>query len=60
MNDRGTVRLETGRLILRRFTADDAADMFHNWAGDAEVTRFLVWPPHAGVDVTAAVIAAWM
>ncbi len=30
MNHIGTIRLETDRLILRRFTKDDAEEMFNN------------------------------
>ncbi|UQZ90736.1 N-acetyltransferase [Deltaproteobacteria bacterium Smac51] len=56
----GTVKLETDRLILRRFTMDDAYDMYANWAGDDEVTRFLVWPTHAGLDVSREVIDGWL
>ena len=47
MNKIGTEPIETKRLILRRFTTDDAEDMFNNWASDPEVTRFLTWPTHA-------------
>lgn len=43
MKHTGTVTLETERLILRRFTADDAPAMFANWAADKEVTRYLPW-----------------
>ena len=43
---RGTVRIETARLILRPFDCADARDMFQNWASDPEVTRYLSWPPH--------------
>lgn len=41
MNHKGTVTLETERLILRRFTMDDAEAMFRNWASDPEVTKYL-------------------
>ena len=41
----GTVDLETKRLKLRRFTLDDAQDMFDNWASDPEVTIFPMTPP---------------
>ena len=41
MKHKGTVRLETERLILRKFTPEDALPMFRNWASDEEVTRFL-------------------
>jgi len=47
----GTVTLETERLILRRFTVDDAQTMYNNWACDPEVTRYLMWPTHTGVEV---------
>lgn len=39
MNHCGTEYIETGRLILRRFTVEDAGAMFRNWALDKEVTK---------------------
>lgn len=60
MNHIGTHRLETERLILRRYALDDAPAMFKNWASDPEVTRYLTWPPHASVDVTRMVIQSWL
>ena len=36
---KGTRPLFTQRLRLRRITADDAAAMFENWAGDERVTQ---------------------
>ncbi|MBR2571246.1 MAG: GNAT family N-acetyltransferase [Clostridia bacterium] len=56
----GTVRLETERLVLRRFTAEDAQAMYRNWASDGEVTRFLTWPAHAGPEVSKAVLEEWV
>lgn len=38
MKHSGTQRLETERLVLRRFTQQDAAAMYKNWAADGEVT----------------------
>jgi ribosomal-protein-alanine N-acetyltransferase len=52
MTHKGTVTLETERLILRRFTTDDADAMFRNWASDPEVTKYLTWQPHTSIDVT--------
>ena len=60
MNKAGTQRIETDRLILRRFRSEDAEDMYANWASDPEVTRFLTWPPHSSVDVTKALLADWI
>ena len=56
----GTKRLETGRLILRRFTVLDAEDMYRNWASDPEVTRYLTWPCHASAEATAALLENWV
>ncbi|MBQ3467481.1 MAG: GNAT family N-acetyltransferase [Oscillospiraceae bacterium] len=55
----GTQTLETERLILRRFTVRDADAMYTNWAADPEVTRYLTWPAHAGVETSRAVLADW-
>ena len=60
MNKAGTQRIETDRLILRRFRSEDAEDMYANWASDPEVTRFLTWPTHSDVDVSKAVLADWI
>ena len=60
MNHLGTTVLETERLILRRYTLGDAPAMFRNWASDPEVTRYLTWPPHAGVDVTRQLMENWV
>ena len=46
----GTTKLETERLILRRFTIEDAESMFNNWASDEEVTKFLTWPTHKSIE----------
>ena len=52
MNHCGTVQLETDRLILRRFTVNDAESVFFNWASDDEVTRYLTWPTHQSTAVS--------
>ena len=60
MNHLGTVELETTRLKLRRFTVEDAENMYKNWASEDEVTRFLTWPPHANVNVTRELLSTWV
>lgn len=60
MNHCGTQRLETGRLILRRYINADAAAMYKNWASDQEVTRFLTWPTHPNQEVSGRVIEDWV
>lgn len=51
MTHKGTVMLETERLILRRFVAEDAEAMFRNWVNDPEVTRYLTWQPHGSIEL---------
>ncbi len=60
MNHCGTQRLETERLILRRFEPKDAGPMFRNWACDAEVTRFLTWQPHVSAEATGELLEGWI
>ena len=40
---------QTDRLVLRRPVAADAEAIFDGWARDPEVTKYLVWRPHASV-----------
>ena len=60
MNHVGTQTLATERLILRRYTLDDAQQMFDHWASDPEVTKYLTWPPHTSVDATKYIIGEWL
>ena len=60
LKHKGTVRLETSRLILRRAQMEDAEPMFHNWANDKEVTKYLTWPPHSNIEVTQKVLESWV
>ena len=60
MIHKGTVTLETARLLLRRFVMEDADPMFLNWASDPEVTKYLTWPPHENAGVSRQVISSWL
>lgn len=60
LNHKGTQTIETARLILRKAQIADAEAMFQNWANDAEVTKYLTWPPHGSVDVTKEIISSWI
>lgn len=60
MKHLGTKTIETERLILRRFTMEDAQAMFDNWASDDNVTRYLTWPTHTSIDVTRMVLENWV
>ena len=60
LKHKGTRTIETDRLILRRAVMEDAMPMFRNWASDPEVTKYLTWPPHEGVEVTRSLLAGWI
>ena len=60
MKHLGTIKLETERLILRRFKEDDANMMFLNWANDEEVCRHMTWTPHGNIDLTKYLINMWI
>ena len=60
MEHKGTVTIETERLILRRFTAEDAEAAYCNWTSDDEVTEFLRWPTHRSLEVTKKVLNSWI
>jgi RimJ/RimL family protein N-acetyltransferase len=46
------VTIQTPRLLLRRYVADDAKPIFDGYAQDPEVTRFMHWHPHRGLGDT--------
>lgn len=46
--------IETTRLLLRRPRPSDAQAIFHRYASDREVTRYLSWPTHRSLADTLA------
>lgn len=60
MKHLGTRRIETKRLILRRFTLDDALPMYRNWASDPDVTKYLTWQTHENAEQTKSVLESWI
>ena len=59
MNLLGTKLLHTQRLTLRPFRAQDAQEMFQNWANDSDVTKYMTWTPHGDISVTRALCEKW-
>lgn len=47
MEHLGTQEIETKRLLLCEFDKADYHEVFENWAGDLETTKFLTWQAHA-------------
>ena len=60
LTHKGTQKIETERLILRKAKTDDAVPMFRNWASDPEVAKFLTWPPHSSLETTSNVLRQWI
>lgn len=50
-------RFTTARMQLRRPTLADAQDIYFRYAADPEVTRYLAWPRHTGLDDTRAFLS---
>ena len=59
MKHKGTVRIETKRLIMRQFLDDDSGCAFRNWMSDEHVTEFLRWKAHRDIGETKTVIQGW-
>ena len=60
LTHKGTGEIRTKQLILRRFRMEDADAMFHNWASDDEVTKYLSWPTHNSPEVSKYVLKGWV
>lgn len=60
MKHSGTQRIETERLVLRKYEKNDAAAMYKNWASDDEVTKYLTWPAHANQETSQRIINDWV
>jgi ribosomal-protein-alanine N-acetyltransferase len=57
---KGTVSIETSRLLLRRFEEKDTKDMFERWAADPEVTKYISWGPHKDMETSRQRILSWL
>lgn len=60
MKHKGTVVIETERLLLRPFKKNDIYFSFKNYTNDEKVTEFLKWPTHEDETVTQSVIVDWI
>ena len=57
---KGTKMIKTERLVLRRFTVDDAQAMYENWASDEKVTEFLMWKTHEAPEISQSILEDWI
>lgn len=60
MKHQGTQTLETKRLILRKFTENDAKAAFRNWESDDKVTEFLRWQTYDNINDVKKVLKSWI
>lgn len=60
MNHKGTKTIETQRLLLRRFSMNDAEFMFDNWESDEKVTEFLRWKTATDISETKIILEEWI
>ena len=60
MQHKGTVKLETERLILRKHVLNDAPAMYKNWASEKEVTEFLSWEPYHSIEDVQKILSEWI
>ncbi len=60
MNHQGTKALQTARLVLRRFQAEDAEEFYRNVTSDSKVNRFLTWPVHKDAEETRELLTDWV
>lgn len=60
MNQIGTNKIHTKRLLLRRYEVSDAKPMFEGFCNDPIVTKHLTWEPHQSILVTQEVLTKWL
>lgn len=56
----GTVTIETERLILRRFTLQDADDMYKKWINDKEIQSNYGEPVYENIDSVTELLKIWI
>ena len=59
-HDLGTVCLETERLILRRFTREDAEAVYRGWTSDGICASRCEWRVHPNPDYTREILDHWI
>lgn len=59
MNNKGTIKLETERLILRRGTKEDSLQVYENYGKDVLVSKYVVWNKHKTVEDAINLMEKW-
>lgn len=56
----GTKKIETKRLVLRKFKLTDSTEFYKNWASNSNVTKYLTWDIHENEQVTKELLKEWV
>lgn len=59
MTNKGTIKLETERLILRKGNVSDSAQIYENYGKDPLVSKYVVWNKHKSVDDARKMMEKW-
>ena len=59
MKNKGTVELETERLLLRKGSIKDSENIYNNYGKDPLVSKYVVWNMHKSVADAAALMEKW-
>ena len=57
---KGTVELNTERLVLRKMQESDYEDIFKCWTSDYEVSKYVTWKPHENSEQTKKLVSYWL
>lgn len=60
MNHKGTVKIETDRLVLRQAVLSDAEAVFRNWESDKLMTKYLRWSPYSNIEDSQKSLSRWI
>lgn len=59
MKCKGTIKLETERLLLRKGTLNDARQIYENYGSDPLVSRYVVWDMHTSIKDAEDLMKKW-
>lgn len=59
MKSKGTVYLETERLILRKGTIKDSKQIYENYGKDPIVSKYVVWNKHQSIEEAINLMKKW-
>lgn len=60
MVHKGTILIETPRLILRKFESADVIPVFENITSDDKLIRYMTWSKHENIESTRELVEWWL